>query len=282
MDDTKNIMVQGPAGQLSVRTKGMDRHPSHVVVLVQGANISGQAGFDFHVPGRDDYSAMDYFVARGFGAVTFSIRGYAKSDIPPDPLAIDTNAAIDDLGAIVNWLIAEGHSPVHLAGWSWGGRIVARYTEQHPTQVRRLALLDPALGGSNPVPPDPTDPWRTGGWDYYYQRLEPEYSEPEAARSLAEYVMTHEPRSPNGIRRENARGSIPADPNAIRCPTLMIYGSAAAKQDYMRGGIPRETFFARLPTDDKAIVVIPGCGDYAHLQKPRRRFLGAVADFLLA
>jgi pimeloyl-ACP methyl ester carboxylesterase len=282
MIQAHNFLLAGPAGKLAVRTKGMERHREHVVVLVQGANISGQAGYDFHVPGRDDYSAMDYLVSRGFGTLTFSVRGYAQSEIPPDPLAIDTNAAIEDLSAIVHWLNAEGYTHTHLAGWSWGGRIVARYAENNQGKVRRLALLDPALGGANPIPPDPSDPWWSGGWDYFYERLEPEFSEPEAARALADFVTQHEPCSPNGIRRENARGSIAAQAENIRCPTLMVYGSAAAKQNYMQGGVPRETFFAQLATDDKAFVIVPGCGDYAHLQKPRRRFLAEVADFLLS
>ena len=282
MTAPKDFTIAGPAGRLAVRTKGMQQHREQIVVLVQGANISGQAGFDFQVPGRDEYSVMDYLVTRGFGTLTFSIRGYANSEIPPDPLAIDTDAAIEDLTAIVHWLNAEGYASVHLAGWSWGGRIVARYTEQQPGKIRRLALLDPALGGSNPIPPDPQDPWWSGGWDYFHDRLEPEFSEPEAARALADYVVKHEPRSPNGIRRENARGSIAANAGAITRPTLMIYGSAAAKQDYMQGGITRERFFTQLATDDKSLVIVPGCGDYAHLQKPRRRFMAAVADFLLA
>jgi pimeloyl-ACP methyl ester carboxylesterase len=46
--------------------------------------------------------------------------------------------------------------------------------------------------------------------------------------------------------------------------------------------MPRLAFFEQLPSNDKSFVVIPGCGDYAHFQKPRRRFAHAVADFLLA
>ena len=91
----------------------------------------------------------------------------------------------------------------------------------------------------------------------------------------------HEPRSPNGIRRENARGSIPADPEALPCPVLMIYGSGAGKAAYMHGGIQRAEYFERLPTEDKALVVVPGGGDYAHLQPARHRIQAAIADFLL-
>ena len=100
-------------------------------------------------------------------------------------------------------------------------------------------------------------------------------------RALADYVVEHEPRSPNGIRRENARGSIAADPEALACPVLMIYGSAAGKAAYMHGGIQRAEYFERLPTEDKALAVVPGGGDYAHLQPARHRIQTAIADFLL-
>lgn len=276
-----DCMIQGKSGRLSVRAKGLEPGAQHVVVLVQGANLSGQGGYDFAFAGGQDYSMMDQLNTRGIGALTFAVRGYARSDVPPDPLAIDTDDAIEDLGSVLDWLRDQGHARPHLAGWSWGGRIAARYTEQQPERVARLALLDPALGGGNLIPPDPTSAWWSGGWDYFHDRLEAEFTEPAARRALADYVTRHEPRSPNGIRRENARGSIASNAKAITRPTLMIYGSAAAAQNYMQGGLRRLEFFENLATQDKAFVIIPGCGDYAQFQKPRRRFAAAIADFLL-
>ena len=277
-----DLMIEGRAGRLSVRTKGLAGASRGVVVLVQGANLSGQAGFDFSFPGGVDYSMMDLLVARGLGAVTFSVRGYAQSNAPADPFDVDTDAAIEDLHSVVTWLDGQGHAHVHLAGWSWGGRITARYTQSRPQAVARLALLDPALGGGNKIPPDPTEAWWSGGWQYFHDRLEAEFTEPAARKALADFVVQHEPRSPNGIRRENARGSVPAVANLITRPTLMIYGEAAGQQNYMQGGIRREDFFEKLATTDKVLSVIPGCGDYAHFQRPRKRLADAVADFLLA
>jgi pimeloyl-ACP methyl ester carboxylesterase len=282
MAESVDLMIAGPCGRLSVRSKGLEKRPSNVVVLVQGANLSGQAGFDFSFPGGDDYSMMDMFVARGLGAVTFSVRGYAHSDAPTSLFSVDTDAAIEDLGAVLSWLRGEGYQRPHLAGWSWGGRITARFTEANPGHLARLALMDPALGGGNRIPPDPTEEWWSGGWDYFHDRLEEEYTDEAARRALADFVVAHEPRSPNGIRRENARGTVAPAAAKISRPTLMIYGSAAGRQNYMQGGIGRAQFFEELATTDKALAVIPGCGDYAHFQRPRKRFADAVADFLLA
>jgi pimeloyl-ACP methyl ester carboxylesterase len=281
MRDREDLMIPGRAGRLAVRTKGLANGPRDIVVLVQGANLSGQAGFDFQVQGRDDYSVMDALVARGLGAVTFAIRGYGPSEVPSDPLAIDTDAGIEDLLSVVEWLAARGHARPHIAGWSWGGRIVARFVERHPQHVARLALLDPALGGNRTGEP-PVDPWFSGSWDWWYEgRLVTRFAEPEARKALADFVVAVEPRSPAGIRLENANGTIAAQPERIACPTLMLYGSEAARQDYMQSGVPRAEFFERLAARDKRFVVVPDCGDYAHLEIPRRRIQRELADFLL-
>ena len=275
-----DFYIPGRAGKLSVRSKGLDARPRNVVVLVQGANLTGQAGFDFSFPGGADYSLMEALTDRGFGALTFALRGYGRSDAPEDPLTIDTDAAIEDLASVMDWLAESGYPRPHVLGWSWGGRIVARYGEQNPDRIARLVLLDPALGGGNRIPFEPEEPWWSGGREYFHER-EAQFGAEEMRRALADYVVEHEPRSPNGIRRENARGSIPADPEALACPVLMIYGSGAGKAAYMQGGIRRAEYFERLPTADKALVVVPGGGDYAHLQPARHRIHAEIARFLL-
>jgi pimeloyl-ACP methyl ester carboxylesterase len=277
---SSDFFVPGTSGQLAVRSKGLDLNPANAVVLVQGANLTGQAGFDFRFPGGEDYSLMDALVARGLGAITFAVRGYGESDTPADPLTVDTNAAIEDLADVMDWLATAGYPQPHVLGWSWGGRIAARYGEQNHDRVARMVLLDPALGGGNLIPFEPEEPWWSGGWNYFFER-EAEFGAEPMRRALADFVVEHEPQSPNGIRRENARGSIPADPAALHCPTLMIYGSEAGKAAYMHGGIQRADYFETLPTGDKALVIIPGGGDYAHLQAPRHKLHSAIADFLL-
>lgn len=275
-----DFMIEGPVGHLSVRTKGLGQPHRNLVVLVQGANLSGQAGYDFSFPGGQDYSVMDALVQRGYGTLTFSIRGYARSTVPADPLSVDTDAALEDLRAIMAWARQAGYPRPHLLGWSWGGRIVARHAEHRRHEIDRLVLLDPALGG-NVSGTHPTEPWFSGDWDWWHTgRLVTEYAEPAARKALADFVVAHEPRSPAGIRRENALGTVAAIPEAIETPTLMLYGSDAARQDYMRAGIPRAEFFERLAAREKSFVVVPDCGDYAHLEIPRRTIHERIARFL--
>ena len=56
-------LIEGRAGMLAVRTKRPDHTPAGWIILVQGANISGQVGYDLQVPGHADYSFMDALAA---------------------------------------------------------------------------------------------------------------------------------------------------------------------------------------------------------------------------
>ena len=282
MTTATDLFIEGPVGRLSVRAKGLEAGPAEVVVLVQGANLCGQTGFDFTFAGGQGYSTLDALVAAGFGAVTFAIRGYQKSDAPADPLAVDTEAAIEDLEAVLDWTRARGFARAHLVGWSWGGRIVGRYTERRPEAVDRLVLLDAALGGGAKIPFDPPEPWWNNTREDFLKRVVPEFSEPDGHAAFAEVVVRDDPRSPNGIRAENARGSVPLDPSRITRPTLMLYGSAAGRQNYMQGIADRGAVFNALDTKDKALVIVPDAGDYGHVERPRRRFHSAIVSFLQA
>lgn len=282
MVEATNLMIDGPAGRLSVRTKGLEARPRKVVILVQGANLSGQLGYDFSFDGRTDYSFMNALVARGFGAVTFAIRGYQKSELTDHPHSVQTDQAIEDTAAVIDWVIAQGFDRPHLLGWSWGGRICGRYAETQSHRIDRLVLLDPAIGGGNRVPFPEKDGWWLNLASYFRDRLELEFMEPEAHEALAVQAERDELRAPNGIRVENENGSVAVDPAKLNLPTLMLYGFAAGMQNYMQGGSGRADFFETMPTRDKALVIVPDGGDYGHLQNSRGRMYAAISDFLSA
>lgn len=283
MTDVNNLMIQGQAGKLSVRTKGLAAKPANVVILVQGANMSGQMGYDFSFPGSTDYSMMDALAEAGFGVITFSVRGYALSEGPADLFEVQTDAAIEDLGSVVDWVRAElGYQRPHLLGWSWGGRITGRYVEDHADKVDRLVMLDPAIGGGNKILPVPTDATWLNSYDYFKDRLVAEFADPAVQELLARRMDAEELRAPNGIRMENANGSKAVDPSKVTRPTLMLYGIKAGAQNYMHGGWDRLDFFKALATDDKSFGIIPGGGDYAHLEQARTRLFADCIAFLRA
>ena len=181
---------------------------------------------------------------------------------------------------MIDWVHQQGFARPHLLGWSWGGRIAGRYAETRGDQFDRLVMLDPAIGGGNKVPFPEKDDWWHNSAAYFRDRLELEFMEAEAHEQLAIQAERDEARSPNGIRVENENGSVAVDPAKVPNPTLMLYGFAAGMQNYMQGGSVRAEFFERLPTLDKALMIVPDGGDYAHLQNARQRIWKAVADFL--
>jgi len=280
LTDTQNLMTPGIVGKLSLRTKGLAARPNNIVILVQGSNLTGQSIFDFSFEGGERYSVMDEIVGMGLGAVTFSLRGYGQSELPGDPFEVTTETAMEDLEAVFDWAAAQGYAKPHLFAFSWGGRIAGRWAESNAARIDKLILYDPARGGGGLVLPPPTEPWFINTPEFYLQKFEPEFTALDLRAALSAHVLEYDARSPNGIRLENANPVTAVRPEAITNPTLMVYGSEAAKANYMVGGMERGTFFERLATDDKAFVIVPGAGDFAHFQEGRFRLYKAIADFL--
>lgn len=275
-----NLLIDGKAGKLALRVKRPDGPARGMLILVQGANISGQLGYDLQVPGHSGYSFMDALVERGYAALTFSLRGYYLSGLNGDPHSVQTEQAIEDLESVVDWLAAQGTHRPHLLGWSWGGRIAGRFVERSPDKIDRLVLLDPALGGGQMIPFPGKEKWWQNSYDYFYNRLEAEFTHEDVRVSVATQASEKELNAPNGIRVENETGSTPVDPARITRPTLMIYGAAAGGQAYMHGAAPRGAFLERIANDDKALAIVPGGGDYAHIQNPRAQIHRIVIDYL--
>jgi pimeloyl-ACP methyl ester carboxylesterase len=276
----ENLFIQGKAGKLAVRVKKPAGTPKATLLLVQGANISGQLGYDLQVEGHPGYSFMDFLIERGFATVTFSVRGYYLSELEGHPHDVQTEQAIEDLDTVLEWLATQGVDRPHLLGWSWGGRITARFVQANPDRIDRLVLLDPALGGGQKIPfVDRADYWQNS-YDYFYNRLEAEFTHEDIRVAVATQASTRELNAPNGIRVENEKGSVPVDPTKITRPTLLIYGHAAGAQEYMQGAAPRGEFLEKIPCQDKALVIVPGGGDYAHIQNPRAKVFGIIADYL--
>jgi pimeloyl-ACP methyl ester carboxylesterase len=280
MPIANDLFIPGVEGRLSVRTKGLESKLTQVVILVQGANLSGQTGYDFQFGPDNSYSIMDALAEAGIGAVTFALRGYGLSDPPADPLGVLTQEAIEDLETVTDWLAAEGAPVPDLLGWSWGGRIIGHYAARHPERVRKLILIGPALGGGALITPAPEEPWWIPERDDYEKRLEAHLMDASARDAFITHMLGYDRRAPNGIRVENAIGSERVDPKAVQCPVLMIYGSEGGKQSYMQGNLARTAFFEALPAKEKALMVMPDGGDYGHLQHPRRKYHRAIIDFL--
>jgi pimeloyl-ACP methyl ester carboxylesterase len=272
---TRTFTLQGKAGKLAALEKWPVGDPKGLALLVHGATYTGMSAFDFHFPGGEDYSLIDYLVGRGFACVTFGIRGYGASEPVEDGLAVTTSAAMEDALTVADWIRdTYGRGKTHVLGWSWGGRITSRFAEAYPDRVERLVLFAPSLTTErNWDRPGISGSHRDNTIESTIVRIEPALADPDARMAFASHVVANEPRSPNGVFYEEPS---PGKPENITCPTLMIFG--AADGIYRLAEAPN--YFARIANDDKALVLIPGAGHFMFLQHPRRRFFRIVADFL--
>ena len=252
-----------------------------VALLVHGATYGGQTDYDIQTPAKDA-SLMDYLAARGLDVFTFDVRGYGRSEKPQDGLSVTTESAVRDIGAVVDAIRGlRGVESVDLFGWSWGGATTALYAMRNPRRVRRLVMFAGGAGQPNPAQraaaSAPLEPWVVSTRESVVARVEQDAVIPEAQEAFIQSVLRWEAKSPNGLRRQAAEGGQALRPVAeqITTPTLLIYGARDA--GYQPENVA--SFFARLNTTDKALVVVPDAGHFLIIQKPRMRLFSAVEQW---
>jgi pimeloyl-ACP methyl ester carboxylesterase len=251
--------------------------PPRVALLVHGGTYSGAVDYDIQVSAKDA-SLMDHLACHGRDVFTFDIRGYGLSDKPEDGFSATTEGAVRDTEAVVEAILqVRGVDAVDLLRWSWGGAISALYAARHPERVRRLVLY---AGGAGSVPAGnrvaPTEPWVVNTRESITARIEQDVVIADAQEAFLEAALKWNPRSPNGVRRRSAEGGdVRADAEDIAVPTMIVYGVRDAGYQPVRVA----DFFARLNTEDKALVVLPDAGHFLIIQKPRARLFAAVEGF---
>lgn len=246
-----------------------------VALLVHGATFGGQTDYDIQTPAKDA-SLMDYLAARGLDVFTFDVRGYGRSEKPQDGFSVTTESAVRDIGAVVDAICGlRGAESVDLFGWSWGGSTTALYAMRNPQRVRRLVMF--AGGAGQPNPTAPVEPWVVSTRESVVARVEQDAVIPEAQEAFIQSVLRWEVKSPNGVRRQVADGGQALRPVAeeITTPTMLIYGARDA--GYQPENVA--SFFARLNTTDKALVVVSDAGHFLIIQKPRMRLFSAVEQW---
>src|SRR5690348_1333080 len=70
-----------------------------VLFLIHGSSLSALPSYDLQVPGRDDYSVMDFFCRLGFDVWTMDHEGYGRSSRTQSNS--DIACAVEDLKAVM-------------------------------------------------------------------------------------------------------------------------------------------------------------------------------------
>jgi pimeloyl-ACP methyl ester carboxylesterase len=260
--------------------------PQGRLFCVHGSSYSGKTMFDLQVPDRD-YSMMDWFARRGYEVWTMDHEGYGHSQRTKGNS--DVQSGVDDLKAAMAVVEkASGVGKLSFFGQSSGALRAARFAEQHPAHVEKLALDAFVWTGKD----SPTlkerakrvDEWRASNMrkvsaEFYRSVFTRDHSgaaEPMLGDIIAREELRYGDSVPTGTYLDMVTKLPLVDPAKVQCPVLIVraeHDGIATDEDILG-------FYARLPNPDKQLVKIAGLAHTAILGVNRGRFLHALHAFL--
>lgn len=83
------------------------------------------------------------FWKKNYKVITVDIIGHGKTDSPEDVAKFSMRESVDHLKAIIDSLHI---APVHLLGYSMGGRLALAYVNEYPETVKKLILESASPG----------------------------------------------------------------------------------------------------------------------------------------
>jgi pimeloyl-ACP methyl ester carboxylesterase len=237
-----------------------------VIVFVHGSSVSGVPAFDLRVPGKPEYSVMDYFARLGYDTWCPDMEGYGLSDKSRD-INFDINNGVDDLLVISNYIAqATGQKKVMYYGLSSGALRCAVFAQRYPDRVARLALDAMVWTGEG----SPTlearkkrvEEWRGANRrpidkamiESIFTRDNPNTSEPAVVKAFAEQILALDTTMPTGTYLDMTTKLPVCDPEKITVPTIVMRGQfdgIASIEDVL-------AFYAKLPNADKQFAMMPG------------------------
>ena len=261
--------------------------PKARLFCVHGSSYSGKTMFDLQVPSRDDYSMMDHFARLGYEVWTMDHEGYGHSQKTAGNS--DIQSGVEDLKAAMAVIEKEG-SAAKLAffGQSSGALRAARFANQHPAHVDKLALDAFVWTGKDAptleerrknLPKYQASNRRPVSREFYASIFTRDHSgaaEPMLGEIVANEELKFGDSVPTGTYVDMTSKLPLVDPDKVACPVLIVraeHDGIATDEDVMG-------FFARLPNPDKQIVKIGGLAHTAILGVNRARFYHALHAFL--
>lgn len=177
----------------------------------------------------------------------------------------------DSLGGMAERLLAAAPECFALAGLSMGGYLCFEVLRRAPGRVARLALLDTQARADTPEAAqrrrDLMALAERGEFLGVAPRLLPLFLHPDHLERLGPTVTAMAQRVGKEaflrqqraiLERPDSRGILPS----IGCPTLVLCG----REDQLTPPALHEEMAAAIP--DATLVVLPGCGHLAPLERP--------------
>ena len=261
--------------------------PRARLFCVHGSSYSGKTMFDLQVPDREDYSMMDHFARLGYDVWTMDHEGYGHSDKTPGNS--DIQSGVEDLAAAMKVIEREtGAARLAFFGQSSGALRAARFANQHPDNVEKLALDAFVYTGKD----SPTLAARKQGLPKYlasnrrpvsrefyesvFTRDHSGAAEPMLGAVIADQELKYGDSVPTGTYVDMTTKLPLVDPAKVLCPVMIV----RAEHDGIATDADILDFFSRLPNPDKEIVKIAGLAHTALLGVNRARFHHALQAFL--
>ena len=254
---------------------------------VHGSSYSGKTMFDLQVPDRSDYSMMDHFALRGYDVWTMDHEGYGHSDRTASNS--DIQSGVDDLKAAMAVIeMQEGPAKLAFFGQSSGALRAARFANQHPQHVEKLALDAFVWTGKDAptlaqrakkLPEYQAKNRRPVSAEFYrgvFTRDHSGSAEPMLGDIVAKEEMQYGDTVPTGTYVDMVTKLPLVDPEKVLCPVLII----RAEHDGIATDADILGFWSKLPNPDKELVKIAGMAHTALLGVNRARFFHALESFL--
>ena len=261
--------------------------PAGRLFCVHGSSYSGKTMFDLQVPQRRDYSMMEHFARLGYDVWTMDHEGYGHSQKTEGNS--DIQSGVEDLKAAMAVVErATGSAQLAFFGQSSGALRAARFANQHPAHVDKLALDAFVWTGKDAptlaerrknLPRYQASNRRPVSREFYRSVFTRDHSG-AAEAILGDVVADEELRYgdsvPTGTYVDMTTKLPLVDPDKVACPVLIVraeHDGIATDEDIL-------AFYSKLPHPDKQLVKIGGLAHTAILGVNRARFWHALHAFL--
>jgi pimeloyl-ACP methyl ester carboxylesterase len=254
---------------------------------------------------------MDYIAERGFDVYLLDLRGYGRSSRPkemdekPDanPAIVRGDTAVKDISTVVDFILKRRKiTRLNLLGWSWGTTLMATYTAQNPSKVRRLVLYapqwirsaPPAQAGARPigayrlvqkngardrwlngVPEDKKEALIPAGW--YDAWANSTWAADPVGAKMEPPVL----RAPNGTQQDSAEywtaGKPYYDPAKITVPTLITVAEWDRDNPL---ALSQALFPLLVNAPDRRLVLLPEGTHFVMMERNRLSLFKTVQAFL--
>jgi pimeloyl-ACP methyl ester carboxylesterase len=245
------------------------------VLFVHGSSMASQPTFDLQVPGRPFSSVMDWFAVQGFDTWCVDMEGYGHSDKHRD-ITCDIANGADDLAAASAYIQPLRQSSGFLTyGISSGALRAAKFAENHPERIARLALDafvwtgegSPTLEERRRKLPQFLEsnrrPIDRAFVQSIFTRDHPDTAADDVVNAFADAICALDDSIPNGTYIDMCSRLPLVDPKKILAPTIIMRG----QYDGIAGIDDLFAFFAQLPNPDKQFTVMPGISHASFQQK---------------